>query len=120
MGAGIARSLVRKWPSVLEADKQTAKDIDKLGEFSYAEVEPGKMVFNLYTQPWPGPYFSLDAFQDCLKEVFYFLDRIDPYAKLKIGMPLIGAGLGGGNWAEIEEILTMETPSWRTIHVYHL
>jgi len=120
MGAGIARSLVQRWPIVHQVDKTTAKTINKLGSFSIAEVETQRWVYNLYTQLHPGQCFELEALRLAIQSCLSYWTEIDPECKLKIGMPLIGAGIGGGDWNLTEEMLLKELPRCRTVYVYRL
>lgn len=105
MGAGIAKKLAAMWPEVRQADVLTQKgDRRKLGSCSVARVSDALRVFNAYTQYSYGPahekHFDLDALRRALGFVreSTTLDDI-------IGMPLIGAGLGGGLWSDIEPVI---------------
>lgn len=95
MGAGIAYQIANKWPRVLEADMKTPVGPAKLGTISVSEGSP--TIVNCYTQPAPGPCLSYEALADCLKTV------ATAFPGKKIGMPQIGAGLAGGDWAIIEK-----------------
>jgi len=55
MGAGIAKSITKKWPEVQDADDRTKRgDVDKLGTYTAAVVneqtDSQKTVINLYSQ----------------------------------------------------------------------
>lgn len=96
MGAGIAKQIKSKFPEAYKADLSTPKSVRKLGTFSFAGSEP--IVANLYTQPYPGKYIDYAAVESCAKAV------AEKFSGLKIGMPLIGAGLAGGDWTKLETI----------------
>jgi O-acetyl-ADP-ribose deacetylase (regulator of RNase III) len=103
MGAGIAKQIADKYPEVLRADKESVNNpILKLGRYSMCSVEEGK-IYNLYTQLEPGPNFELAALKSALDE----LSRDVRYYRttLKLAVPQIGAGIGGGDWDYIKMIL---------------
>jgi O-acetyl-ADP-ribose deacetylase (regulator of RNase III) len=103
MGAGIAKQIADKYPEVVRADKESVNNpILKLGRYSMCSVEEGK-IYNLYTQLEPGPNFELAALKSALDE----LSRDVRYYRttLKLAVPQIGAGIGGGDWDYIKMIL---------------
>lgn len=107
MGAGIARTVRAVWPEAYEADCQTIKgDQSKLGTCSEATVENnvgGQLtIVNAYTQfgySTAIPPFDYEAFEHCMKQV------VNKYHDKRIGLPQIGAGLAGGDWAQIVAII---------------
>jgi O-acetyl-ADP-ribose deacetylase (regulator of RNase III) len=126
MGAGIAKQLADKYPQVRGADMQTEiGDRNKLGTYTVAPVAVNDNAFtvvNAYTQyKWSSgsDVFEYDAFDKFLSKVadvlvqddkiskFASTDdkggtrRILPIKKRKIGFPMIGAGLAGGDWSRI-------------------
>ncbi|PIE10749.1 MAG: phosphatase [Rhodobacterales bacterium] len=102
MGAGIARAISAAWPEALGADKATPLgDHRKLGTISVAEVGPLTIV-NAYTQFEPaGPMPLADT--DAIGRAFTEIATRFPTAR--IGYPLIGAGLAGGDWSDIAPII---------------
>ncbi|MEO1311443.1 MAG: macro domain-containing protein [Pseudomonadota bacterium] len=104
MGAGIARQIAMRFPEAYEADKKTPHgDRNKLGTISTAEIERDNACFvivNAYTQfdvRGRGPKVDYDAVSSCFAVV------ADRFAGRRIGYPLIGAGLAGGDWDLIAE-----------------
>ena len=102
MGAGIAKQIAGTFPEALAADKATAHgDRSKLGTISIARVDRGARrlaVVNAYTQfHWKGRGRKADY--DAIAAGFAQVAATFPDAR--IGYPLIGAGLAGGDWAEI-------------------
>lgn len=102
MGAGIAKLIAARYPQALAADKTTPYgDRAKLGAISAALVKAGDHGFhivNAYTQHHfrgPGIKADYDAIETAMRAV---ANRFDG---LRIGYPLIGAGLAGGNWDDI-------------------
>ncbi|WP_037314952.1 macro domain-containing protein [Ruegeria halocynthiae] len=102
MDAGIAKAIAAEFPDALVADQQTEYGArSKLGTISTAPVTRGSTSFvivNAYTQfQWQGRgrMADYDAITRCFEEIA----RRFPTAR--IGYPLIGAGLAGGDWTEI-------------------
>jgi len=102
MGAGIAKSIASTFPEALEADRKTPyAEASKLGTISTAQVERGRhklVVVNAYTQfHWKGSGRKVDyeALGRCFRSI------ADSFSGSRIGYPLIGAGLAGGDWTII-------------------
>lgn len=102
MGAGIALQIKNKYPSAYEADTNTIKgDKDKLGTYTSAKVGDLTIV-NAYTQYRPGLNDlkeNYSAIHDVMKKI-----AVDFQGK-RIGLPFIGAGLAGGDWNIIKDII---------------
>lgn len=101
MGAGIAKQIALRIPEAKYADDMFHMGaIAKLGNYSVATVrrDNGKMgfVINLYSQYNPGAELNKNA----LLTGFFKLSQV-LYTDSKIGIPLIGCGIAGGNWDEI-------------------
>ncbi|UWR14964.1 macro domain-containing protein [Sulfitobacter sp. M368] len=109
MGAGIARGIAKTFPEALAEDKRTGKgDRGKLGQISVAEIAQGDLrltVVNAYTQfDWRGQGRKADY--DAIRSSFSII--ADRFAGKRIGFPMIGAGLAGGDWQVIEGIIEAE------------
>jgi len=105
MGKGIALSMKNAYPEIVMVDNCTRKgDKNKLGDFSY--VDYGELiVLNLYTQYKYGsdvPDIDYSAVRGCMQRIK------KKYSGMRIGLPLIGAGLGGGDWNRISKIIEEE------------
>lgn len=106
MGAGIAKGIKAEFPEAFKADIQTIKGSkEKLGSYSQATVERnGKplTIINAYTQfNWRGRGVKADY--DAIQEIFSKLKT--EFSGSRIGYPLIGAGLAGGDWKVISQII---------------
>ena len=104
-GAGIAKTVKTIFPSAYIADLKTIHgDKKKLGSYTYAEI--GNLtILNLYTQyKYSRDKVDADynAIRNCMKGI-----KLN-YSGKKIGLPLIGAGLAGGNWDIISNIIEEE------------
>lgn len=109
MGAGIAKTIKQKFPAAYQADLATVKgEKSKLGKISHATIElpKGKLiVVNGYTQyHWKG--YDVKADYEAIRQVFKSIK--DNFSGLRIGYPALGAGLAGGNWAIIAQIIEEE------------
>jgi O-acetyl-ADP-ribose deacetylase (regulator of RNase III) len=107
-GAGIALQILKRFPIVFEQDKKTVYgDRNKLGSISFCTVPLGRgfVAVNAYTQYACGvgkrqvDYIALRNCFKCIKKEF---------TGYRIGYPLIGAGLAGGDWDIISEIINNE------------
>ncbi|ATE71633.1 macro domain-containing protein [Lysobacter capsici] len=106
MGKGIALSIKRRFPAAYQADLQTEKaSREKLGTYSQARVsENGHefVVVNAYTQfHWRGAGVRADY--DAIGQVMASIAT--QFHGQRIGYPLIGAGLAGGDWVRIAAII---------------
>lgn len=115
MKSGVAKAIVERWPAVAEADQATKKgDPDKLGTLSFTpvfcedcEIRP---VFNLYGQYTYGRekgvvYTDVKALGNAMAQMKLFLDSI---GIKRVGLPKLGAGLGGAKWEDIESAIETE------------
>ena len=109
MGAGIAKSIKKAFPQALKADKETSKGCKKkLGSFSSVTLQHNNYeitVVNAYTQyDWRGRGNKADyaAIRQVMKNV------AGQFSGKRIAYPLIGAGLAGGDWRQIAEIIDEE------------
>lgn len=128
MGSGIAGQLARKYPEVPQADiDQTAfGDFTKIGTFTDAlvclddEADNMFMVYNAYTQKTPSyngeDVFEYEAFPRVLQAIRSDIEQNinanmatpNPNWKFVLGFPQIGAGLAGGDWPRIRQMILDE------------
>lgn len=109
MGAGIAKGIKTAFPQAFDADLATERGSkDKLGTCSFAEISNGGaalIVVNAYTQfDWRGGGVKVDyeAVRSCMRWI-----KVQ-YSGKRIGLPKIGAGLAGGDWAIVAAIIDEE------------
>lgn len=103
MGAGIAKQIKQRYPSVALADAQGVRgDYDKLGTVEFVNV--GKfLIGNAYTQyRYGGKQVDYNAIRSCFRQVS------EIFKTARIGYPKIGAGLAGGDWKIISSIIDEE------------
>ena len=107
MGGGIAKQIRKAFPTAYEADfGTTACDSRKIGSWSFAQVTLNKgkhlVIVNGYTQLLAGGQVNYNAVRDVMKQV-----KQNFYGQ-RIGYPMIGSGLAGGDWDRIKEIIAEE------------
>jgi O-acetyl-ADP-ribose deacetylase (regulator of RNase III) len=105
MGAGIAKSMAYAFPEIIMADQCSGyANKKKLGTFTLTDYGD-LIVLNLYTQfHYNSASADIDylAIRKCMKEIKR------RYSGKRIGLPMIGAGLAGGDWNIISKIIKEE------------
>lgn len=108
MGAGIAAQVAQEFPQALEADKLSVYGSkDKLGDFTTVETECGYLT-NLYTQYRLGRVKDKQELYTAIRKGFEALECAEDQ-DWHVGIPLIGAGIAGGDWEEIKRIINEVT-----------
>lgn len=104
MGSGIAAQIKVQFPDAELADNETVRgDPGKLG--SYTIGMHGRLVIlNCYTQYGTASHAGMDVFEYTAFE--RVLSKIvQRFGKYRIGLPLIGMGLAGGDPARIMPLI---------------
>jgi len=109
MKSGIAKEMVAAFPAAEKADRYTSiyANEEKLGNFTCIKVYNGVTIINAYTQFT----YSRDkrvADYTAIRKVFTRIKHIFGNKSLSFGIPKIGAGLAGGDWAIISKIIDEE------------
>ena len=109
MGGGIAFGIAKTFPEAALADKKTKHgDINKLGTILPVKIIRGNIiednikeviVVNSYTQFTPGKDVSYAAIELCLIKIN------QDFEGKKITMPMIGAGIAGGDFLIIRQMI---------------
>ena len=113
MKSGIAKSMAETFPGIVEADlyESIYGNYEKLGNFtSRAFSDPVRgdvTIINAYTQ-FTYSRTEVVADYDAIRKVFSRIKRIFGNKGLTFGIPKIGAGLAGGDWADISKIIEEE------------
>ena len=109
MGSGIAKQVRSELPAAWEADQLTVKgDKSKLGLYTRALIglpESTFTVINAYTQYKYGTdrmHVDYKAVRSIFKNIKVW------YTGKRIAYPMIGAGLAGGDWEVISNIINEE------------
>lgn len=114
--AGLAKNIRQEYPEVLNVDLATLYgDINKLGTFSYVMPERKNIsqtgyIINLYGQYryGKGLQTDYDAQRKGLSKIAEFLSCQGTLETIKIGVPLLGCGLAGGDWSVVQKIIQEE------------
>ena len=112
MGSGVANAVRRKYPGAYEIYREAYNEgLLKLGTVVYYQVTTELVIANAITQQNFGGdgkrYVSYDAVDNCMRTIAHDLNT-DLFGKdfpKVVHMPLIGAGLGGGDWDVIYQIV---------------
>lgn len=123
MGSGVAREIRREFPEAYEIYKNLFKHFKlELGEVIWVYDEP-KWIGNCITQDGFGKdgkkYVCYDAIRRCMREINHNYHIKKFHIDMKVAMPKIGAGLGGGDWNIISKIIEEESLRFQPI-VYEL
>ena len=108
MASGIAKAIRAKYPEVYELYHQEHSNHGLfLGNNIPVLTHDGKyIIFNMITQQFYGhdgrQYCNYDAIRKCLKKV------TNCVGNMPVGMPKISAGLAGGDWKIISQIIEEE------------
>lgn len=110
MGSGVALAVKKKYPSAYAAYVASAQHGGmKLGVISYAGQDDGKCIFNGITQSFYGRddkrYVDYAAVAEVIAGVDFLARQYYLEVPVCVAMPKIGAGLGGGDWDTIAEII---------------
>lgn len=115
MGSGVAAIVRKLYPQAFEAYRHRIKQnalnggtsLELMGENIYAAAN-GKIIINSITQQFFGGdgnrYVSYDAVDVAMQNVNKLL-KYGATNSSAVAMPMIGAGLGGGKWEVIAEII---------------
>jgi O-acetyl-ADP-ribose deacetylase (regulator of RNase III) len=103
MGAGIAIEFKRRWPAMFEEYAARCAD----GRFGLGDVfvwsDSAATVYNLGTQTHWRKKAQLPALEKSLRKMV----ELAAHAGVeRVGVPRIGAGLGGLDWMRVKRVLT--------------
>lgn len=129
MNSGVAKEIKARLPAAWEADQLTVKgDHDKLGTISVGQLrnevtrEPTGVVYNLYGQYNYGydakGYTNYAALSSALTHMRD--DLLTGKDLWDVGFPKIGAGLGGGDWSIIVDIINQVFDDRFNVTIYTL
>lgn len=107
--AGIAKSIAHKWPLAQHLYYKKFKSEGwKLGQVQYVKISDTLFIANCATQHSYGggaKYGKVYVDYKAMEAVFTELYHLSKSKNLKVAIPKIGAGLAGGDWKRIEEII---------------
>lgn len=110
MHSGVAWELQRAFPIVREMDHNWfmthENNMDMLGQVFPVHIAGEAYVMNMYTQYYPGA----DCRYDAIEKAFADANRVLSANGFTLMIPRIGAGVAGGDWDKIVEIINRVTP----------
>lgn len=103
MGSGIA-PLFRRRDEAMYRDyrNQCVAGFLRPGDLHVWQHADGSWLYNLASQDRPGPDARLDAIEKSLTAAVAHAEEVDVPA---IGMPRIGAGIGGLAWDDVRAVI---------------
>jgi O-acetyl-ADP-ribose deacetylase (regulator of RNase III) len=108
MGSGVAAAVRNKYPLAYQDYRDIYEDEGLELGTAYPYMPSTKLViWNAITQEYygrSGRNCSYDAIETCFADINAAILSFDEVTK-EIHIPLLGAGLGGGNWEIIREII---------------
>ena len=125
MGSGLAPQIKENFPNAWAADAATeAGDINKLGNYTIGnelaydkDGHPKALrvinVYSQYTYDASTKPLDYDALTLGLKKINH------NFKGMSIGVPLIGAGLAGGNWTRIRTIIVEQLKDMKVTIVHY-
>jgi O-acetyl-ADP-ribose deacetylase (regulator of RNase III) len=103
MGAGIAVEFKRRFPAMYQEYRRRCRQGSfRLGDIFVWDEQPDLVVYNLATQSVPRPSATLKAIDASVRAA---LDDAERRGLPRLGVPRIGAGLGGLSWADVAATL---------------
>lgn len=106
MGAGIAKEFKRRSPQMYREYRRRCHN----GQFRLGDVFAWEaddlVIYNLATQSVPRPSATLDAIATSVRAALADAER---RGLTRLGMPRIGAGLGGLAWPDVAAVLEAAT-----------
>ena len=102
MGAGIALGVKKVFPMAHLIDhKDKREPIQRLGDLTYVHnIGSDVFVVNLYTQFYGGANLDYSALELSLRKL-----TMEFPAPRRIGLPMIGCGIAGGDWNKVKRII---------------
>jgi len=103
MGSGVALAVRQKYPKVYEKYKQEIQlGLLGLGDTQFIKVAEDLFVCNAITQEFYGREKKLYVSYEAIRNAFQNVFNLSAY---DVNIPKIGAGLGGGDWERILQII---------------
>lgn len=123
MGSGVALAVKQMYPEAFNSYRQQYLEHGLILGTAYPYVASNDLIiWNAITQEGFGlPYrnCSYDAIETCFAEIDSCLENESvSHIDKEVHIPAIGAGLGGGNWEIIREIIEQTMTHPVTLWIY--
>lgn len=119
-GSGFARAIAVNFPHVEAFDQNIVKALREVEKTPAGETyvthaaknpQTGHILYvaNMYGQVSPGPNTDYVLLRSAIKQLREYLVRSKyPLHRVKIGLPMVGCGVGGGDWDVVSRMLSEE------------
>ena len=119
-GKGVAKQVKEKWPNVYEIYNLRFRTFGlALGEIIPVQTPDGKLILNCITQNLfrkTGDNNLVFVDYVAIRKVFELInDKVFDWDATEVAMPRIGAGLGGGDWNIISNIIEETSINYQPI-----
>jgi len=122
MGKGVAKFVKEQYPELYMADQNSpVTENERLGSFTTCKLRNGKIGYNIYSQfDYRKQYGDKDininykALEDGIELV---LQDVKEKGLKSLALPKIGAGLAGGDWKIIENIINKLSEKYADIPI---
>ena len=117
MGSGVARQIRAAWPHVYDVYHAHYENHGlELGEVVPVQAHDNLMVLNAITQDGFGRDGGVYVKYEAIAQCFQNINHIMAYHRYtELALPRIGAGLGGGDWATISEIISRVAVNYQPV-----
>lgn len=106
MGSGVAKAIRERYPIVYEIYNRAFREHGlTVGSVVNVSVKQSLVVASAITQEFFGKENKKYVSYSGISEAFCTIARHANESKSDVHYPLIGAGLGGGDWAIIQQII---------------
>jgi O-acetyl-ADP-ribose deacetylase (regulator of RNase III) len=116
MGSGVARLIRDKWPKAYQDYAECYNSYGlELGSVLTSRQSDGKIILNAITQNSygrGGVHVSYWAIANVIRQLN---ENLDVRKEGAVAMPMIGAGLGGGDWSVISAIIENEAKNFQPV-----
>lgn len=102
MGGGIAYQIAQRYPIAEEVDAR--QELPRLGQIGIVRLPGKKAIINAYTQIQPGADARLIGITKVFRRLEHYCWFYEDAGR--IGIPMIGAGIGGLEWSDVETVLS--------------
>lgn len=102
MGAGIAKIFRSKYPAMYNTYVSLCSEGELVPGGVMIWKDPDVMIYNLATQQSPGPDATLEDVEHSLRLA---VGNCATIGIKSIGLPRIGCGIGGLDWADVKAIM---------------
>ncbi len=124
MGAGVALAVKQNYPQAFHDYQKrcySASNIAALlGEIVTSRISEDLFIVNAFTQRNYGAYHTWSQENyEAIRNCFFKVNILASHYNLPVFFPMIGSGLGKGDWSQIKEIIlnTLDKQVDKTLYI---